>query len=406
MWTNGALPLGVVSLLPIILFPALHIMPLDGVTPNYAKSIIFLFIGGFMLAIAMQKSDLHIWISTRLLKIFPHTARGMIYAMATVSAVLSSILSNTTVAMMLMPIGLFLTENGKLKVRILLAIAYGASIGGILTPIGTPPNLLLLGLLDEAGMTAPTFGEWMVMMTPLVLVMLLFIPWLLSIGVGKESIEDGRRKEEPLSPPQKRLLLILGGLTLLLMINTPLKPWYDGLGLNEKALLLGAGLLLFMPGVDLLDWEDTHAIPYEIIFLFGAGFSIAKAFGTTHLAQDLARYLASVQQMPLLIGLIVIALFVSFTTEVTSNTALASIALPVIAHLYGPDNPQTLLVVMVATVAASYAFMLPIATPPNAIVFSSRVIRVSTMAGFGWIIDLFGVLAVALIAFTFWRIWI
>ncbi|NPA29059.1 MAG: anion transporter [Epsilonproteobacteria bacterium] len=404
LWTNNGLPLGVVSLLPILLFPLLGITPLNDVTPNYAKSIIFLFIGGFMLAIAMQKSGLHLQISRRLLRIFPKTATGVIYAMATVSALLSSLLSNTTITLMLMPVGLFLTENRKLKVRILLAIAYGASIGGIFTPIGTPPNLLLLGFLESSGWTAPTFGEWMLMTGPVVLVMLSVMPRILAFGVEKERVgDDGTGSVEPMTTAQKKVLALLGILSLLLLLNTPVKPWYGGLGLNEKGLLLAAGLALFMPGIRVLEWEDTRALPYEIIFLFGAGFAIAQAFGSTHLAQALAQKLAFVHTLPLWVTLAVVALTISFSTEITSNTALTSVALPVMANLYGPDHPETLLILTVATVSASYAFMLPIATPPNAIVMSSRVIRVGTMAAFGFVIDLVGVAAVSTAAYWLWR---
>jgi len=403
MWTNNALPLGVVSLLPILLFPIFGINDLNSVTPNYAKSIIFLFVGGFMLAIAMQKSDLHLQISNRLLRIFPDTARGIIYAMAIVSALLSSILSNTTITLMLMPIGLFITENPRLKVRILLAIAYGASIGGILTPIGTPPNLLLLGYLEEIGLDAPTFTGWMGMTAPVVVTMLLVIPFILGIGMADESVGSAAKSIEPMTRDQKKLLWIIGGLSVLLVLNTPIKPWYPGLGLNEKGLLLAAGLLLFVPGIDLLNWEDSRAIPYEIIFLFGAGFSIAQAFGSTYLAEAIAQKLTFVQELPLWATLAIIALAISFSTEITSNTALTSIALPVMAELYGVNHPETLLILMVTTVAASYAFMLPIATPPNAIIMSSRVIKVKTMASVGFFIDLIGVLTVAATAYWLWQ---
>ncbi len=404
LWSNNGLPLGVVSLLPILLFPVLGITPLNDITPNYAKSIIFLFIGGFLLAIAMQKSGLHLQISRRLLRIFPKSAVGVIYAMATVSALLSSLLSNTTVTLMLMPVGLFLTQNVKLKVRILLAIAYGASIGGIFTPIGTPPNLLLMGFLESSGLTAPTFGEWMLMTAPVVAVMLAVMPRILALGVESEPVEPEASTPEPFDGRQKKVLALLGILSLLLLVNTPIKPWYGGLGLNEKGLLLTAGLALFMPGMRVLDWEDTRALPYEIIFLFGAGFAIAQAFGSTHLAQALAQKLAFVHALPLWVTLAVVALVISFSTEITSNTALTSVALPVMANLYGPGHPETLLILMVATVSASYAFMLPIATPPNAIIMSSRVIRVGTMATFGVVIDLVGVAAVSTAAYWLWRV--
>ena len=403
MWTNNALPLGVVSMLPILLFPAFGIVSLDKVTPNYAKSVIFLFLGGFMLAIAMQKTNLHKQLSDRLIKIFPNTVRGTIYAMAIISALLSSILSNTTITLMLMPIALFISMNEKLKVRILLAIAYGASIGGIITPIGTPPNLLLIGYLDTIGIEAPSFTTWIGMMAPVAIGMILFVPWVLGIGIKDEVISDNKSKLIPFTYEQKKLLWILGVLSLLLLLNTPIKPWYSGLGLNEKGLLLTAGVILFLPGVKLLCWEDSRNIPYEIIFLFGAGFSIAYAFGATNLAEAIAQKLSFVHSLPLWFTLIVIALVISFSTEITSNTALTSISLPVMVQLYGPDNPVTLLILLVTTVAASYAFMLPIATPPNAIIMSSRMIQIKTMAKFGFFINLIGAALVSLTAYFLWH---
>jgi len=149
MWTNEALPLGVISLLPIILFPAFDILGTNATTANYSKSIIFLFLGGFLLAIAVEKIGLHKVIAHKILNIFPSSSRGIIFALAVTSAILSSLLSNTTTALLLMPIALFLTDITKLKIRFVLAIAYGASIGGIITPIGTPPNLILMGFLQE-----------------------------------------------------------------------------------------------------------------------------------------------------------------------------------------------------------------------------------------------------------------
>lgn len=403
LWTNSALPLGVVSMFPILLFPLFDIVPMDRVTPNYAKSIIFLFIGGFMLAIAMQKTNLHKQISDRLIRVFPSSAKGVIYAMTIISAILSSILSNTTITLMLLPLALFITTNEKLKVRVLLAIAYGASIGGIMTPIGTPPNLLLLGYLDTIGFKAPSFMEWIGMMFPIVLGMLILIPSILAIGMKGEKVSDHRYELTPYTNEQKKLLWILGGVSLLLILNTPIKPWYPGLGLNEKALLLTAGLILFFPGIRLLEWGDSREIPFEIIFLFGAGFSIAYAFGTTELAKAVADKLTFVHTLPIWLTILVIALIISFSTEITSNTALTSISLPVMAELYGPDNPLTLLILMVTTIAASYAFMLPIATPPNAIIMGSRLIKIKTMAKFGFFIDIIGVILVLLTAYLLWQ---
>ena len=402
LWTNEAMPLGAVSILPILLFPTFGILDTNAVTANYSKSIIFLFLGGFMLAIAIEKTGLHKYFSAKLLSFFPKTPKGIIYALAVTSALLSSVLSNTTITLMLMPIALFLSDNQKLKVRFLLATAYGASIGGILTPIGTPPNLILMGFLEDHHLPSLAFGEWMLLMLPVVVLMLLIMPWILSKGVENESVEDVHHTVPQLNTTQKRLYFIVVLLAFVLLINTFLKQIF-GFSLNEKLVLLSFGLLMFVPRIGFLDWEDTRSMPYEIIFLFGAGFSIAAAFSSTGLAADIAAKLSFISTMPLFWMLSVVALFVTFSTEVTSNTALTSIAIPIFYEFAKtmPENEGTMLL-MVATIAASYAFMLPIATPPNAIVMSSRVISIKQMASVGLKLNFIGVIVLSFVAYFMW----
>ena len=402
LWTNEAMPLGAVSILPILLFPIFGILDTNAVTANYSKSIIFLFLGGFMLAIAIEKIGLHKYFSSKLLSFFPKTARGIIYALAITSALLSSILSNTTITLMLMPIALFLSENIKLKVRFLLATAYGASIGGILTPIGTAPNLILLGFLEDHSLPALAFGEWMMLMAPVVGLMLLIMPYLLSLGVQDECVEDVSRDVFELTSAQKRLYIIIGVLAIVLVINTFMKQAFD-MALDEKLVLLGFGLLMFVPYIGFLDWEDTRTMPYEIIFLFGAGFSIAAAFISTGLAADIATKISFISTLPLFWMFVVVALFVTFSTEVTSNTALTSIAIPIF-YEFAKTMPEqeAMMLLMVATVAASYAFMLPIATPPNAIVMSSRVISIKQMAMVGLKLNIIGVAVLSLVTYFVW----
>ncbi|HFQ62458.1 MAG TPA: SLC13/DASS family transporter [Epsilonproteobacteria bacterium] len=402
LWTNEAMPLGAVSILPILLFPTFGILDTNAVTANYSKSIIFLFLGGFMLAIAIEKTGLHKYFSAKLLSFFPKTPKGIIYALAVTSALLSSVLSNTTITLMLMPIALFLSDNQRLKIRFLLATAYGASIGGILTPIGTPPNLILMGFLEDHHLPSLAFGEWMLLMLPVVVLMLLIMPWILSKGVENESVEDVHHTVPQLNTTQKRLYLIVVLLAFVLLINTFLKQIF-GFSLNEKLVLLSFGLLMFVPRIGFLDWEDTRSMPYEIIFLFGAGFSIAAAFSSTGLAADIAAKLSFISTMPLFWMLSVVALFVTFSTEVTSNTALTSIAIPIFYEFAKtmPENEGTMLL-MVATIAASYAFMLPIATPPNAIVMSSRVISIKQMASVGLKLNFIGVIVLSFVAYFMW----
>lgn len=404
LWSNEGLPLGVVSLLPIILFPTLGIIDIKTVAPNYSKSIIFLFIGGFLLAMAMQKTNLHEKIAQKLLSFFPNTPKGIIYSLAITSAVLSSFLSNTTVTLMMMPIAMFLTQNKKLKIRFLIATAYGASIGGIFTPIGTPPNLILLGFLEDINVSPPTFLEWMVLTFPVVASMLFIVPYILSRSVKDELLgAKVRDLSLPMTIEQKKLSFILIALVILLIVNAPIKPFYSGLGLNEKIILLSFGLILFLPNINILKWEDFKDMPYEIIFLFGAGFSIASAFTKTGLASSLAHYFTYFGSLPFIVILFLIALFVSFSTEITSNTALTSIALPVFYEFAKNSGFNIEITLFIATIAASYAFMLPIATPPNAIIMSSRIIKVKEMAKIGFIINFIGVAIVSIVAIVFWN---
>jgi len=402
LWTNELLPLGVVSLLPIILFPAFGILNTKMTTANYAHPIIYLFLGGFLLAIAVEKTKFHIFIADKMLALFPATPRGMIFSLSLTSGILSSILSNTTTTLLLIPIALFLTTNAKLKMRFALAIAYGASIGGILTPIGTPPNLILLGIMQEHNMELIPFFQWMMMVAPLVIIMIVAMSLLLSFGV--ENIKIQREIEvKPLNNAQKKVMFIGLALITLLFINAPIRPYWDGLGLSESGILLGFGLVLFTPYFAILDWqEDAHKIPFAIMFLFGAGFSIAKAFAHTGLADELASYLLTMTHLTPILLLLLIAALITFTTEVTSNTALISIMLPVIYSVAQQSEINTTLFMMVATLCASYAFMLPIATPPNAIAMSSGVVHVKDMFRYGIILNLLGIIFIVSIASIFW----
>jgi len=403
LWTNEALHLGVVSLMPIILFPALGILSTKATTINYAHPIIYLFFGGFLLSIAVEKTRLHVYIADKILNLFPATARGMILSLALTSGLLSSVLSNTTTTLLLIAIALFITDDAKLKMRLALAIAYGANIGGIITPIGTPPNLVLLGIMEEHSMEMIPFFQWIWMVAPLSIVMLVSMGMLLSIGTNDIKIQRNITIQ-PLTIAQKKVLYLIFALVFLLLLNAPMKPFWGGLGLSESGILLGFGLLLFFPPFNILNWnEDNKKIPYAIILLFGAGFSIAKAFGVTGLADEVARYLISMTHLSPLILLIGIAFMITFTTEITSNTALISIMLPVIYAVSEQAGLNTTLFMMVATICASYAFMLPIATPPNAIAMSSGVVHVKDMLRYGFILNLLGIFFIAMIAQFFWK---
>lgn len=403
LWSNNGLPLGVVSLLPILLFPMFDLLPTDKVTSNYGQSIIFLFIGGFLLAIGVEKTELHKVIANKILAFFPNTITGMIYALALTAGSLSAFLSNTTSCLLLIPLALFLSEDNALKKRFALAICYGSSIGGIITPIGTPPNLILYGLLDQLNLKSIPFIQWILLVLPLALILFLFLGWMLSWGTkNKQITKQPSQRREKLSTEQKKVAGVLVTLILLLFINSPIQPYYAGLGLNEKGILLCAGLILFVPPVNILNWSDSKKIPFEILFLFGAGFSIAHVFTSSGLADQLAIFLQSFSQLPTPLLILLIASLVTFATEITSNTALISMMLPVIYALGQQNGLDTRLLMMVATVCASYAFMLPIATPPNAIAMSCAAVEVKNMIKYGFLLNIFSILLIFAVASTYW----
>jgi len=402
LWTNKGLPLGVVSLLPIILFPAFNILSTNETSLNYSKSIIFLFLGGFLLAIAVEKTGLHKVIANKMLSVFPSTVRGIIFALSITSGLLSSFLSNTTTTLLLMPLALFLTEEKKIKMRFALAIAYGASVGGIITPIGTPPNLILMGVMEDKGLELIPFMQWVWLVLPLALLMFFVVSFILSLGVSEVKIPRDKTITT-MSNEQKKILFTLICLVCLLFANAPVKPYYDGFGLNEKGILLSFGLLMFFPPVNVLTWKDSKKVPYEIIFLFGAGFSIAAAFTSSGLANSVASYLLQLTTLPPILIMLCIAAIVTFTTEVTSNTALISMILPILYAVTEASGLDTRLFLMIATICASYAFMLPIATPPNAIAMSSGVVHVGTMAKYGFLFNVIGIFLIVLFASFFWR---
>jgi len=252
-----------------------------------------------------------------------------------------------------------------------------------------------MGFLQDNHLETLTFAGWMIKTIPLAFIMLIIVPYILSIGTKSFLIDKDIEVDDKLNNNQKRLLNILGILVAVLFINTFFK-------LSEAGILLSFGLLMFMPKIGFIQWEDTKKLPYEIIFLFGAGFSIAKAFSSTGLAMDISQLLLGLTQLSPIILILIVATLITFTTEVTSNTALISIALPIIFALGKASNIDINLLLMVATICASYAFMLPIATPPNAIAMSSKVLTIKDMASYGIIFNIIAIFMTTIVALNIW----
>lgn len=403
LWTNEALPLGVVSLLPIVIFPALGLLNTAQTSSNYANGIIFLFLGGFLLSLAVEKTELHKVIARRLLRVFPATPIGAICALGATAGALSSVLSNTTTALLLMPLAHFLASDMRLKMRLALSIAFGASIGGLITPIGTPPNLIFMGFLQANSLNAPSFVKWIAVMSPLVFSMLIANSLMLSIGVGKMKLAYSLSDYAPMSKEQKKLGAIILALAALLFFNSPIEPYYPGLGLDERSLILCFGLLLFIPGIGLINWEDCRKIPYEIIFLFGAGFALANAFEATGFDRAAALAMQALLGFGTLATMIAIVGAMSLVGLVVSNTAKASISLPIVYSLCQHSSLDSELFLLVATATASFSFILPISTPPNAIALSSGAVKVKDMAIYGTIITFVGGFLTIFVAMLIWQ---
>ena len=408
LWTNNGLHMGVVSMLPIILFPVFGLVESKDVVVNYSKTTIFLFVGGFLLAIATEKSELHKRLATKLLSIFPNTPRGVLYSLMLTAGGLSSILSDTTTALLIIPIAAFLTENIDYKFRLLLGVAYASLIGGIITPVGTPPNLILMDFIETNGLEMIPFATWTVMMLPLAIIMMITAAEILLYGLKKENFELVKidMAKKPLTVNQIKLVWILSSLALILAMNPILKHFFD-IEVNEKLTLLAFGLFLFLPKVDLLEWkEDFAKIPFAIVFLFGAGFSIAMAFQKTGLATEIANILVSFNYLPPIVLMFIIGSAVVFATELTSNTALTSIMIPIIYPFATQSGLDPMLFMLIVAISASYAFMLPIATAPNAIAMSTGHVKTTQMIKRGIFLNIAGILITFTMALTYWKIFL
>ncbi|WP_254422430.1 SLC13 family permease [Helicobacter bilis] len=404
LWTNKALPMGVVSLLPIILFPSFGILDTKSATANYANPIIYLFLGGFMIATATEKIGLHRVIAKWFLARFPKNTKGVISALGVASVALGTALSNSTVALLLLPVAMSITDNKILRTRFLLAVAFGASISGITTPIGSPPNLIYLGFLESQGLSGISFTTWIFMMAPLTFLMLFMMIKILSYGVSEEPLNLSLFDSIHVNGTHKRLLVFIAALLVILLLNSPIRPFYNGLGFNENVILLAFGLMMFIPKIGFLDWDDTKSIPYEIIFLFGAGFCIATAFSQAELGGAFTSFFARFDGLPFIAFIFFACVFSIIATGFLSTTALIAILLPIIEVATQPflSDTSRVLLMLVVTICASFSFMIPISTPPNAIVFAQGGIKAWDMIRFGFLLSLVGIVCVTLFSVWYW----
>ncbi|RPH98844.1 MAG: SLC13/DASS family transporter [Lysobacterales bacterium] len=411
-WIFEPLPIPFTSLIPFAAFPLLGVLTPAEVGQSFGSPLILLLMGGFMLSTAMADSGAHRRIALYMVNLFGGgSARGLVLGFMAAAAALSMWISNTATALMLLPVALAVLEqtDRRLDVPLLLGLAYACSIGGLGTPIGTPPNLIFMQVhLDRFG-SAPSFPEWMSWGVPVVLLLAPLAGLWLTRGI---------RLERPVELPRtgawrpfETRVLALFGLTALLWITreAPFGGWSAWLGLpganDASVALLAVVLMAALPngeGGRLLRWEAARAIPWGVLLLFGGGIAIANAFVQSGLADNIAGELQAFLHLPPWALVLCICLAVTFMTEVTSNTATASLLMPLLAATAASSHIDPMLLMVPATLSVSCAFMLPVATAPNAIVFGSGKVRIKDMALAGFVLNLIGavvITVVCLIAF-------
>ena len=416
LWIGEAIPIPATALLPIVLFPLLGVLPVESVTASYANHLVFLFLGGFWLAAAVERCQLHRRIALHVLQAMGTRPDRIVLGFMTATAFLSMWLSNTATTMMMLPIASAVAARiggdtqSQFGRSLMLGVAYSASIGGVATLIGTPPNAVLAGVLESTLGIKISFWQWMQFGLPLALVMLMLCwasltrlnaPLHRAGGTaGGAAIVGELAALGPIASAERRVLTVFGGVAFLWIFKGALPAaWLNELS-DSGIALAGAIALFVLPAGRgqgaLLDWSSAARIPWDVLILFGGGFALAQGFQTSGLSAWIGLQLGAMHTVPWYLMVAAVALVTILLTEVTSNTATAGMLLPIVAALATAAGHNPLLPMTAAALAASFAFMLPVATPPNAIVYASRQVSIAQMARAGIWLNLAGVVSITL----------
>ncbi|MDX1567554.1 MAG: DASS family sodium-coupled anion symporter [Longimicrobiales bacterium] len=429
-WMTEAIPIPATALVPLVFFPALGVLDMSSAAAPYANELIFLFMGGFFIAFAMERWGLHRRIALKIMMAVGTSPRQLILGFMLATAFLSMWISNTATAAMMFPIGIAVGEmfrpadtEGRYEfgIALMLGIAYGASIGGVATLIGTPPNAVLAGAASEMLEIQIGFVEWMAVGLPIAAV-LIPVAWLMLTRVlfptGEVAGDAGellqREKEEMGSPSRGEWTVgIVFAATALAWIFRAPKSFGDftipGIqsiapAVGDATIAIGGALLLFLLPVDrkrgvfALDWETARKIPWGVLVLFGGGLSLARAMDQSGLAAWIGSGVGALGGIPTVVIFATVAALFVFLTEVTSNTATSTMAMPIMAGVAAGLGMAPLTLMTVAALSASMAFMLPVATPPNAIVFGSEYLSIPEMARAGFWMNLISIASITVAA--------
>jgi len=430
-WISEAIPIPATALIPIVLYPFLDVMAPAEVTQSYAHHLIFLFMGGFMIAVSVEKWNLHQRIALHTIRIVGMTPDRIILGFMIATAFLSMWISNTASTMMMLTVGLAVlhqivreietadiplnidTREGHFRfgIALMLGIGYSASIGGTATLIGTAPNLVFAGIVEDTYGVSINFLQWMSFGLPLAIVMLA-ITWFYLTKIaypseidhlpgGEEIIRNEIVALGKISAQEKKVLFIFCLVAVLWVVRGLFDFKVFHLIKDSTIAMAGALLLFVIPSnwskrEFLLDWRTAVKIPWDILILFGGGFALAKGFSETGLTTYLAGQLSILDGYHIIVIVAVVTLLVIFLTELTSNTATASLTLPIMAALAGAMQIHPYGLMVATVIAASFAFMLPVATPPNAIIFSSRYVTIPQMMKAGIWLNLAGSVLITL----------
>ncbi len=428
-WITEAVSISVTALLPLVLFPSLDVMDITEVGANYGSPIIFLFFGGFVLALALEKVNLHKRIALTIIRITGTTPNKVVLGFMIATATLSMWISNTASTVVMLPIAMsvirllihdedgFTKDDRNFALSVMLGIAFSANAGGIATVIGTPPNSVLIGLLENQYQIEISFLKWMTFGLPFSVILLLICYWVLvkwmfpnrqlQFTASRQVIQAELKKLGPTSGKEKMVLAIFGVTIFLWVFRTVINSIFPALGLSDTIIsMIGAISLFALPynirqGDFIINWGDTNKLAWGILILFGGGLALANGMSSSGLVDVVSEAIAN-GEFPVLFTASLLILLMLFMTELMSNVALVAVLAPVVAGIaIGLDIPMLHLLVPV-TIASSCAFMLPMATPPNAIVFASGYIEVQQMARVGIILNLISVvLLVAMFQFVF-----
>jgi sodium-dependent dicarboxylate transporter 2/3/5 len=436
-WMCESIPIPATSLLPIALFPMLGIMHTSAATAPYASHLIFLFMGGFIIALSMQRWNLHRRIAMNIIRAVGFSPGRLIFGFMAATAILSAFVSNTATTVMMMPIGLAIIthviEEGKKEgldktidfspekfafgLNLMLGIAYSASIGGMATLIGTPPNTVLAGYLQKTYGYEITFVAWMKVGVPLVAVMLpLCWLWLIKVANpmqlkkvpgGRDLILAELRAMGSMNAGERWTALVFGLTALGWIFRKQLGFLFtDPKLITDATIAMTGAILLFLIPVNLkrnkfvMDWHWATKMPWGVLILFGGGLAMAAGFKQTKLADWIGSQVSLLDQAPVLVLVIAVATLIIFLTELTSNTATSAMVMPILAAVAIGLNQNPLLLIVPAAIAASCAFMLPVATPPNAIVFGSGYVTIPQMAKSGFGLNLLGIVITVAITYA------